>query len=95
MFDRRGDGLTYPPSELAGVSGELEYGDESGEFGNEAIEWSPLVPGDEGVDRGCLPFLLLGRGGGGRPPTGTVRDGRGSTGAAVLQQIVHNKPLSG
>ncbi|RPD82125.1 hypothetical protein L226DRAFT_16855 [Lentinus tigrinus ALCF2SS1-7] len=82
MLDNRGDGRTYPLS-VAGVSGEFEYGDERGEFGSDGIEWSPLVAGDEGVDRGGPPFRPFGRGGGSRPPpAGTVRVGGGSTGAA-------------
>ncbi len=84
MLDRRGEGLTYPPSELPGVSGEFEYGDERGEFGSDAIACSPVAAGEEGVDRGGLPFRLFGRGGGCRPPTATVllRDAEGRTGTA-------------
>ena len=61
-LDRRGD-------TTAGVPTELLYGDDSGVFGNDArLGYSPLVVGEDGVDRSGLPFRLLGRGGGRSPP---------------------------
>ena len=61
-LDRRGD-------RTAGVPTELLYGDDSGVFGNDArLGYSPLVAGEDGVDRSGLPFRLLGRGGGRSPP---------------------------
>lgn len=80
-LDRRGD-LT------AGVSRELLYGDDSGVFGNDArLGYSPLVAGEEGIDRDGLPFRLLGRGGGKRPP-GAVSDWKVGDDTGNTQQSV-------
>ncbi|KAI0660544.1 hypothetical protein C8Q70DRAFT_58808 [Cubamyces menziesii] len=75
-LDRRGDGLTLGlTSELPGVLGLLEYGEDVGEFGRDAIEWSKLVAGEEGLDCIGLSLRLFGRGGGGRPPPACGREG--------------------
>ncbi|KAI0361108.1 hypothetical protein OH77DRAFT_397017 [Trametes cingulata] len=97
-FDSRGDGFAFGlwlwlPSELAGVFGLFEYGEEVGEFGKDAIEWSTLVAGEDGVERAGLPLRLFGRGGGGRPPPAGGREGavRGMS-VVVVNQTCRLRP---